>query len=352
MNRALLLFGLALLAPAAHAATGWADLWATPDQRASKLLQSGDAQAAARTFVDPQRKAYAELQAGDYAAAARDYTQFSSSDDHYNRGNALAHAGDLTAAMKAYDAALARNPGNRDARHNRDLVAQAMRQKPPQPPTPNDRHAESSPKDQGKSGKEGKEGKDGKDGTNGKQTAQTGEQGSSADSSGKSPSQSGPQNAKTPQQSPSSSPPESAKASPGKSSGKGSAEQNAQQQGNQNGQAPGKEQTAQSGKPNASGAAQPDQPGRLGTPRALDDKLQAQQDAVAGVALAAGTQSNAKTSATPARDQPNLTLARTPESEQRLAQEEWLRQIPDDPGGLLRRKLMIEHMLRQPKAQP
>jgi Ca-activated chloride channel family protein len=39
-------------------------------------------------------------------------------------------------------------------------------------------------------------------------------------------------------------------------------------------------------------------------------------------------------------------------SEQQLAQEQWLRQIPDDPGGLLRRKFMIEHLIRQRGNQP
>ena len=38
-------------------------------------------------------------------------------------------------------------------------------------------------------------------------------------------------------------------------------------------------------------------------------------------------------------------------SEQQLAQEQWLRRIPDDPGGLLRRKFMIEHMIRQQGGQ-
>jgi Ca-activated chloride channel family protein len=39
-------------------------------------------------------------------------------------------------------------------------------------------------------------------------------------------------------------------------------------------------------------------------------------------------------------------------TEQQLAQQQWLRAIPDDPGGLLRRKFLIEHMLRQQKGQP
>jgi Ca-activated chloride channel family protein len=43
-----------------------------------------------------------------------------------------------------------------------------------------------------------------------------------------------------------------------------------------------------------------------------------------------------------------------PLTEQQISQEQWLRRIPDDPGGLLRRKFMIEHMLRQqnPQGQP
>jgi len=38
-------------------------------------------------------------------------------------------------------------------------------------------------------------------------------------------------------------------------------------------------------------------------------------------------------------------------SEQTLSTEQWLRQIPDDPAGLLRRKFLIEHMMKQ-GAQP
>jgi Ca-activated chloride channel homolog len=36
-----------------------------------------------------------------------------------------------------------------------------------------------------------------------------------------------------------------------------------------------------------------------------------------------------------------------PPSEQTLSQDQWLRQIPDDPAGLLRRKFLIEHMMKQ-----
>jgi Ca-activated chloride channel family protein len=41
-----------------------------------------------------------------------------------------------------------------------------------------------------------------------------------------------------------------------------------------------------------------------------------------------------------------------PQTEQQIALEQWLRQIPDDPGGLLRRKFMIEHLMKQQQVQP
>ncbi len=34
-------------------------------------------------------------------------------------------------------------------------------------------------------------------------------------------------------------------------------------------------------------------------------------------------------------------------SEERLAAEQWLRRIPDDPGGLLRRKFLYQYQQRQ-----
>jgi Ca-activated chloride channel family protein len=36
-----------------------------------------------------------------------------------------------------------------------------------------------------------------------------------------------------------------------------------------------------------------------------------------------------------------------PETERQLALDQWLRQIPDSPAGLLQRKFLIEHMLKQ-----
>ncbi|MFC0677010.1 tetratricopeptide repeat protein [Lysobacter korlensis] len=45
--------------------------------------------------------------------------------------------------------------------------------------------------------------------------------------------------------------------------------------------------------------------------------------------------------------------AETPaEREQRIANEAWLRRVPDDPGGLLRAKFRLEHQRRQEQTEP
>jgi len=125
---------LALLALAAQAqadtggSTLWPDLWRNADQRGEAMLQQGNASGAAQAYADPRRKAYAQFKAGDYAAAAHALSAFDDSEAHYNRGNALAYAGDLQGALKAFDAALKRDPKSQDARHNRDLVAKALEQ--------------------------------------------------------------------------------------------------------------------------------------------------------------------------------------------------------------------------------
>lgn len=311
---------LALLAWSAWAEAGlldrvdWHDLWQTPDQRGEQLLKQGKPGMAAGVFRDPRRKAYAELLAGDYGHAARDFAPFDDSDSLYNRGNALARAGDLQGALKAYDAALARAPGNRDARHNRDLVAEALKHPPPRP---------SSSASGGKQGGQPQNGN--------KQSQSGGSQQPAGGQSGRSSDQ-----GKTGQ---------NGKANGAGNNGQGQAKTGAAQAnagpgqlppGSEQGQ-PTPSQAAQNGLA-AAPAPQPSQAGQqTGTNRSGPDTAAA---ALADADAALHGQPNGK------------AVADTPLSERQLAQQDWLRRIPDDPGGLLRRKFLIEHMLRQQGGQP
>ena len=98
-----------LASASAHAST-WTDLWSTREQQAQHLLDSNQPAAAAGLFADARRRAYAELEAGQYTKAAELLAPFKDTDSLYNRGNALAHTGQLHDALTAYNSALAQSP--------------------------------------------------------------------------------------------------------------------------------------------------------------------------------------------------------------------------------------------------
>ncbi|MDI4664649.1 VWA domain-containing protein, partial [Xanthobacter autotrophicus] len=110
----------ALAAPPPALAGTWDDLWWRPDQQGAAAFAAGDYAAAARRFEDPAWRAGALYKAGDHAGAAAAYAAIAGAD--YNRGNALARADRLEEAVAAYDAALAADPADADAKFNRDLV--------------------------------------------------------------------------------------------------------------------------------------------------------------------------------------------------------------------------------------
>jgi Ca-activated chloride channel family protein len=277
---ALALLVLSALAAQAQADTLWSNLWRNPD---------------------PRSKSYAEFKAGNYAAAAQDLAPFDDGEANYNRGNALAFAGDLQGALKAYDAALKRDPNNRDAHHNRDLVANALKQQqqqqqqqqPKQEPKPDQKQdAKNSPQND-RQAKNGQSGDQQNNQQNSQQNnGQSGKPGQKND--GKSDAKSAPSNV---------------------SNAAGNGTSRAQSQAN-------------------ASANPPAQSGQAGSQKDAD---QARRDVTAGDAGTSGA---------------GTPVPRTPQSEQQISQDQWLRSIPDDPGGLLRRKFLIEHMTRQQSAQP
>ena len=97
-------------------------LWRNADQQGKALLEDGKATEAQQKFATPAWRGVAAFEAGDYAAAAEAFEQSEQADASYNRGNALARAGELQAALEAYDAQLAERPDHADAQYNRELI--------------------------------------------------------------------------------------------------------------------------------------------------------------------------------------------------------------------------------------
>lgn len=279
------------LASAGALAGSWSGLWLTPEQRAQRLLDTGHPEEAAGIFKDPRRRAYAELRAGHYAEAARMLKPLPDEDSQYNRGNALARAGDLPSALAAYDAALKQAPGDRDARHNRDLIARELEK----------RSTQSSEKD----GSQQQNGA-GQPGSGGSKKSSQ-----SKGSDGKSASDA-----------------ESGTASSG-----------------QAGSSPADKGTAA-----GRDADQARQDAALAARLQRNAASNSSRPSVGGTGTARGSESSAPLIAAQGKPQGEAD-GPPPKSEQTLALEQWLRRIPDDPGGLLRRKFLIEHIERQQAEQ-
>lgn len=226
---------------------GWppaqaADWWRRADQVEHATMDEGN-------------RAYRK---GDFAGAAQRYERVDSADSHYNRGNALAKAGEYPQAIAAYDEALKREPGMEDAIANKRAVEAAMKRKPP----PKGGGGQSqSPKDQN-------------------------------------PSQGG---------------------------------QGAQSPSSQQKQPPSQSQQQQQ---------QPAQAPKTADAQSQRDADRAQRERMQRALEQQRGDRTPKPGEEPVQETPQ-------QRERRLANDAWLRRVPDDPGGLLREKLRIEHERRQ-----
>jgi Ca-activated chloride channel family protein len=119
---------LALLDPSTAQASVWQDLWLTADQQGYQAMQQEDPESAASLFEDRQWQASAAYQSGDYGAAADRYREGNSADAKYNLGNALARLGDLDGAIEAYNQALNLETTMEDALANRELIEQLLKE--------------------------------------------------------------------------------------------------------------------------------------------------------------------------------------------------------------------------------
>lgn len=280
MNARPFALGLLLAAPPVHA-VAWADLWQRPDQQT----------------YGGRRGAYDQIQAQRYGAAAKQLLQYPDPESQYNRGNALARAGDLPGALSAYEAALqAAAPDSsvhRDAEHNRDLVRSQL-QKQNQKQDQDQKQGRKQDQQQGQDTKQATDGKQGQDGKQAQDAKQDQKQGQG---------QSAQQDSR-----------------PGQGEDQKQDQKQDQKLTQDQGQEPPRRAVAPGKDQSPPGAAE------------AKSKSAAPADQFAAASAASA--------ATP------------PATEQALSLDQWLRWIPDDPSGLLRRKFLIEHKLKQREAPP
>ena len=119
---------LFLGSPQQASAQSWDDLWLTPDQQGQKALESGDNEAAVSLFENPDWQATAAYRNEDFERATKQFSETETPDSWYNRGNALAKAGELDKAIAAYKQSLELQPEKSDAIENIELLEKMKEQ--------------------------------------------------------------------------------------------------------------------------------------------------------------------------------------------------------------------------------
>ena len=299
----LMAIALMLLAPSPRAdAASFKDLWLRPDQQAAAALAQGDAKQAASVARSPDWRASAAFRAGQYEAAATDYAKAHGADGAYNEGNALAKLGRYDDALAAYDRALKLAPEMDDAKANKAAVEEWLKRQPNQ-------------QDKSQNQKSSKSG-DSKD-----QKQQDGEQ---KDSQEKDKQESGDSSQN---QSEDGSDPQS--------------DQQDAEKKQQSGQPGSEKEDEQNQQQSSSGT-----PGDASDPSGqAEGKPSSEQQQALSKAIDQSLASGART------DKDGKPVAAVEEDdatqEKRQALEHLLQRVPDDPGGLLRRKFLLEHQRRQ-----
>ena len=268
----LLALPLAIALPVPDAgAFEFADLWARRDQQAARAIERGDTDRAVVVAPDHRWRGTALYRGGRYDESAGVFARGDGAEDHYNRGNALARAGDLRGALDAWGEALARDPGHEDAEHNRKVV-KALLEAQPEP-------------------------RDGDGETGG-----------------------------------------------GVGAGLGDVEDGT---GNRAARRPEEDELRdRQGGESAEGAARATQGARGGEPGQSSPASAGSRGTRAGGTPDLDAGGGGGSAAVADRTPKGVHAGDPLGDEQRLAYEQWLRRIPDDPGGLLRRKFALEYRER------
>ena len=301
-------------------------LWSSPDQKAMKAFNAGDNESAAKHFTRDEWKASAHYRNGNFEAAVETLKDTKSSNGFYNRGNALAKLGKYKEALESYDKALELDANDEDAKHNREQVKNALHQQ------------KQDKQEQGEDGDESEQGNSDQDGSE----QDSSEQNKSDQSDSEQPSdQDGSDNKDSQQQDsqqqdqseeqPSEQESEQNKTPSSDSEQQKQAEEELKQrdaEAEAEQQKEDKQQYEQSQKDQ--NKDQDEQSEDIDK-----DKSEADRDAESKEV------ENKDSEDKPAEIEVNPIEASI--TEQEKATEQWLKRIPDDPGGLLRRKFQYQY---------
>ncbi len=103
-----------------------AEAFKSPDQQGYQAWKDNNLELAESLFENTQWRASMLYKQGKYQEAAQLFRQDNSATGYYNLGNALAKSGELNAAKEAYEKALAQQPDFQKAQKNLTLINQLL----------------------------------------------------------------------------------------------------------------------------------------------------------------------------------------------------------------------------------
>ncbi len=284
---ALLIF---VFLPQVSQAFSWENIWERPDQRAMKALEQHDPQKAAALFEQPDWKGIAHYHAGEYDQAEQVFSGMDSPDGHYNRGNALAKLGKYQEAIASYQTALKQQPDHADAQHNLDLLKKMLENQQ----SPNSQENNSEPSDSSSDNQQQHD--------EGERSGQQSQEGESEKSE----------------------------------------QENKQEQASSQNDTSQDEAGASESRQDSSGDSNKAEESQAQSPAKDMEENRAQSD------IAQPNQGENKEKTTSQEQMASASESDETREDQKSQQalQQWLRRIPDDPGGLLRRKFLLEHQRR------
>ena len=287
----------------------WESLWKNKEQRAYEALKNKQYDQAATLSTSPALHASAAYKNGQYDQALHQFQSLADADAHYNEGNTLAKLKKYKEAIKAYEKALSLSPTMKDASANKKAIEDFLKK---QQQKKNKKHDKQDPNQKDK-----------------KQNSQQQKNGGQKKSS---------KNPKKPDQKQ-----RENKQGQHNKGEKGEQKQKKDKASNQFSDA---NKTLKEQQKNKTEKQEP----RKNSPQNTEKKDEKKQDSKAQQA-----KEKAKASQRTNKEKPKLkgtnAQAKTLTKEEKMAAEQWLRRIPDDPGGLLREKFRRQYQQRRRQQQ-
>ena len=324
----------------------WHDLWQTKDQQAQQAFNHGDYAKASSLFENPEWKSQALYAEGNYQQAAMANYKQPTAVDEFNRGNALAKAGDLGNAIISYDKSLELDPTLEDAKFNKEIVEKLLKQQDEQQKQQKEQQKNkqqseqaknSANKDNNKKSQQSEQSQKSQQGDSSQQQQQNAENNNQQSQQPQAQNNEQQQNANSQQaqnsqndkQKPESSAPQNSQQQTAKESENNATEQQQSQGSGQNNNVNKPEDSADKPQQQQGAGSKADEP--------------KQPDANQQKATAKGQQADAEQQQSANAQKQKITNNKPENSPEQQAVESWLRTIPDDPGGLLKRKFMHQY---------